>query len=58
MKRFFALLPVLWLVVGIIAIATEINAKMPVLSEKIDTNVVLATLWETSHVGYLSLVQK
>lgn len=58
MKKLFAILPIIWLVIGIIAIATEISANEWFLSEKTNKDFVVSTLSESSHSGYLAALQK
>ena len=58
MKKLFVILPIIWLVVGIVAIATEISASGWFLSEKIEKDSIVSTLSESSRSWYLAALQK
>jgi hypothetical protein len=58
MKKFFALLPVLWLLIWIVVFATEISVNEWFLSEKTNTDPIVSTLSEIAHFGYLAAIQK
>lgn len=58
MKRLFALLPMIWLLIWIIAIATEIKANSLFLSKKTDNSVIVSTLLDTAYFGYVAALQK
>lgn len=58
MKKLFIILPIIWLVIGIVAIATEISANGWFLSEKTNKNSIISTLSESSRSGYLAALQK
>lgn len=58
MKKLFVILPIIWLVIGIVAIATEISANEWFLSEKTNKGLIVSTLLESSHSWYLAALQK